>query len=65
MKIDIDWDRCEGHGICAEQAPQVFSIDDESELHHAYDGAEIPDELTSGARSAIGVCPVAALREHA
>lgn len=65
MKIDIDWDRCEGHGICAEQAPQVFSIDDKGELHHAYDGAEIPDELTSGARSAIGVCPVAALREHA
>ena len=65
MKIYIDWDRCEGHGICAEQAPQVFSIDDEGELHHAYDGAEIPDELTSGARSAIGVCPVAALREHA
>ena len=43
----------------------MFSIDDEGELHHAYDGAEIPDELTSGARSAIGVCPVAALREHA
>ncbi|MGK8486850.1 ferredoxin [Nocardia asiatica] len=27
-KITIDYDRCEGHGLCAEQAPAVFSLDD-------------------------------------
>lgn len=64
MKIDIDWDRCEGHGICAEQAPDVFSLDDEGDLHYAYDGGDVPDGLAAGARSAIGACPVAALREQ-
>ncbi|CCQ13703.1 putative uncharacterized protein [Rhodococcus sp. AW25M09] len=62
MKIDVDWERCEGHGICAEQAPKVFSLDDEGELHHAFDGQEIPDDLAASARSAVGVCPVAALK---
>lgn len=64
MKIDIDWDRCRGHGICAEQAPDVFSLDDEGDLHYAYDGGDVPDDLAAGARSAIGACPVAALREQ-
>jgi ferredoxin len=32
MRIDVDWDRCEAHGICADQAPKVFSLDDEGEL---------------------------------
>lgn len=64
MKIDVDWDRCEGHGICAEQAPDVFDLDDEGELHHAFEGADIPDEFVADARAAVGVCPVAALRER-
>ncbi|KIQ18247.1 ferredoxin [Rhodococcus sp. MEB064] len=64
MIVDVDWDRCEGHGICAEQAPDVFSLDDDGELHHAFDGADLPGELEAGARAAVGVCPVAALRER-
>ncbi|MGB3771168.1 MAG: ferredoxin [Rhodococcus sp. (in: high G+C Gram-positive bacteria)] len=64
MRIDVDWDRCEGHGLCADQAPKVFDLDDDGELHHAFDGKDIPDELESSAKSAVGVCPVAALREH-
>ena len=64
MKISVDWDRCEGHGICAEQAPKVFSLDDEGELVYAYDDTVIPDDLASGVRSAIGACPVAALKEQ-
>ncbi|AJW41124.1 hypothetical protein NY08_3114 [Rhodococcus sp. B7740] len=63
MRIDVDWDRCEGHGICAEQAPEVFGLDDEGELHYAFDGNDIPDDQQAAARSAVGVCPVAALRE--
>ncbi|EME24537.1 MAG: Ferredoxin [Rhodococcus erythropolis] len=64
MKISVDWDRCEGHGICTEQAPKVFSLDDEGELSYAYENTDIPDELAPGARSAIGACPVAALKEQ-
>ncbi|MCQ4121040.1 ferredoxin [Rhodococcus tibetensis] len=64
MRIDVDWDRCEGHGLCAEQAPEVFSLDDDGELEYAYQDSDIPDNVASGVKSAIGACPVAALREH-
>lgn len=63
MKVDIDWDRCEGHGLCAGQAPEVFDLDDDGELHFSYPEGEIPDALVPTTRSAIGACPVAALRE--
>lgn len=29
MLVDIDFDKCEGHGMCALVAPEVFAIDDE------------------------------------
>ena len=61
MRIDVDWDRCEGHGICADQAPEVFALDDEGELHYAFDNGDIPDDLASSVRSAIGACPTAGL----
>lgn len=63
MKIDVDWDRCEGHGLCEAAAPDVFSLDDDGELHYAYDGQEVPEGKAADARSAIGACPVAAMRE--
>ncbi|WP_433207783.1 ferredoxin [Nocardia sp. CA-107356] len=63
MKIIVDYHRCEGHGLCTEQAPTVFSLDDEAELTYRFDGAEVPDEQVAVARAAINSCPVAALRE--
>ncbi|GGG19580.1 ferredoxin [Rhodococcoides trifolii] len=63
MKVAVDWERCEGHGLCAEQAPDVFSLDDEGELIYPLENAEIPDDQVASARSAVGSCPVAALRE--
>ncbi len=64
MRIDVDWDRCEGHGLCEEAAPDVFSLDEDGELHYAYDNQDVPEGDASAARSAIGACPVAALREQ-
>jgi ferredoxin len=63
MKIDVDRVRCEGHGLCAEQAPSLFVMDDEGELVYAGEGADVPDELVSSARAAVAYCPVAALKE--
>lgn len=62
MKISVDYARCEGHGLCAEQAPDVFSLDDDAELTHHFEGAEVPDEHRAAARAAVDACPVAALR---
>ena len=62
MKISVDEERCKGHGLCAEQAPAVFSLDDNAELTCRFEGAEVPDEHAAAARAAVGSCPVAALR---
>ena len=63
MKISVDYDRCEGHGLCAEQAPAIFELDDDAELVHHFEGADIPPEHLAAARAAVTSCPVAALRE--
>ena len=64
LRIDVDYDRCEGHGLCAEQAPDLFSLDDDAELTYHSDGADLPGEAHGRARAAIAACPVAALRER-
>ena len=63
MKVAVNYDRCEGHGLCAEQAPAVFSLDEEGELIYRYQGQDTPNGLAPVARAAIASCPVAALRE--
>ncbi|TDB91937.1 ferredoxin [Actinomadura sp. KC216] len=62
MRVIADYDRCEGHGLCEEQAPDLFRLDDEGRLHPVYEGRDIPADLAAKATAATGVCPVAALR---
>jgi ferredoxin len=62
VRIDVDHERCEGHGLCEDKAPAVFVVDDEGRVMHQFQGAEIPDEYVELARAAAAVCPVAALR---
>lgn len=62
MQITVDHPRCEGHGMCADQAPELFSLDDDAELTYHYEGTEIPAAQEPAARSAVNACPVAALR---
>jgi ferredoxin len=62
VRIDVDHDRCEGHGLCEDKTPAVFAVDDEGRVTHHFQGAEIPDEHVEEARAAAAVCPVAALR---
>ncbi|UGT67885.1 ferredoxin [Nocardia gipuzkoensis] len=64
MKISVDYTRCEGHGLCAEQAPTLFSLDDDAELTYQYEGTDVPDEHIAAARAAVNSCPIAALREQ-
>lgn len=60
MVIEADRDRCEGHGLCADVAPEVYELDDDAVvvvLHQA-----VPPELERKAEAGARVCPVAALR---
>ncbi|MCK8647111.1 ferredoxin [Mycobacterium colombiense] len=60
MKIDVDRDRCEGHGMCEVIAPKLFSVDDEGHLTVLTDDVAPSDEAQ--VRDAMLACPVAALR---
>ncbi|WP_447644077.1 ferredoxin [Nocardioides zeae] len=61
MRIAADLDRCEGHGLCVDQAPEVFDLDDEGDLVLLVEG-EVPAAQEAAAGRAVDACPVAALR---
>jgi len=63
MRVHVDYDRCEGHGLCTEQAPRLFSLDDDAELTYHAEGSDVPADQQALARAAIASCPVAVLRE--
>jgi ferredoxin len=60
MRIELDRPRCEGHGLCEEAAPKLMHLDDDGEL--VIDVADVDGAELDAARSAVRVCPVAALR---
>jgi ferredoxin len=62
VKVAVDADRCEGHGLCEERAPAVFALDDDGRVTHRFRGADVPAEHEAETRAAVSVCPVAALR---
>jgi ferredoxin len=59
MRIEVDDDRCEGHGRCYALAPELFEPDEIGNSHPVGDG-RVPSELESKARLAVANCP-----EHA
>ncbi len=63
MKVTVDHNRCEGHGICVVQAPGAFELDDDCDLHYHFAGRDVPPDEESEVRSALDACPVAALHE--
>ncbi|PWN03273.1 ferredoxin [Nocardioides silvaticus] len=59
MRIVADRERCEGHGICINQAPSLLGLDDD-DIVLAPEHDLSPDE-EGQARVAVASCPVAAL----
>lgn len=64
-RLEVDWSRCDGHGLCAAAAPSAIQLDPW--------GFPLPTEppvgsdrrrraWTSEARRAASVCPALALR---
>ncbi|GAB92333.1 ferredoxin [Gordonia rhizosphera] len=60
MKVTVDWDLCDGNGVCAIEAPAVFEIDDDDELRVLRE--EIVADDHASVESAVRVCPKRALR---
>ncbi|WP_344824754.1 ferredoxin [Actinocorallia longicatena] len=62
MRIEADYNACEGHGLCEDAAPKIFTVDDDGILTHHFEGQDIPAELQESARDSVAICPVIALR---
>jgi ferredoxin len=62
MQIEVNLSQCEGHGLCAQAAPNVYEIDDEGQVRLLVD--EIGQRLEADAEAGAGVCPVRALIVH-
>jgi ferredoxin len=60
MRLVVDADRCEGHGLCEQIAPEVFALDDTDTSRVLHDVP--PERLMPAAEAAVRICPVAALR---
>lgn len=59
MLVTVDFDRCEGHGLCTLSAPGVFSFDDRGSLQ-VVDGPGA--EHRAGVEESVRSCPALAIQ---
>lgn len=55
MKVQLDRDRCQGHGRCYVLASSVFESDDDG--YGLVVSNEVPSDLRESARKGAGNCP--------
>jgi len=60
VKLQIDSERCQGHGRCYDLAPELFGDDDEGYGTVLGDGTVLPGK-EQDARRAVANCPERAI----
>ncbi len=58
LKITIDRDECIGDGLCANEAPETFEMDDDSKAVVLEGSSDTRDAIIEAGKS----CPVDAIR---
>ncbi|GAB3276276.1 NADH-quinone oxidoreductase subunit NuoF family protein [Actinocorallia lasiicapitis] len=61
-RLEVDWSRCEGHGVCAYVVPEVIRLD-RNGFPVISDGP-LPAWLERDVRKAVAMCPALALRRQ-
>jgi ferredoxin len=56
--LEIDWTRCDGHGLCRALLPEAVTLDEWG--FPIIDQSRLTDERSM--RRAVGACPALALR---
>jgi len=59
MRIRVDFDLCQGHGVCSAEAPSVFEVDGD-QVRVLQDPP--PEALRAEVELAVKYCPTRALR---
>jgi ferredoxin len=60
MKINVDTDRCTGHGVCESLAPEIFEVGDDGIVHLLT--TDLSEHQRPSLESAVAECPTQALR---
>lgn len=60
MRLEIDWTRCDGHGLCARLLPELVALDEHG--FPVMTDHTVGVQLTRHARRAVSACPALALR---
>ena len=60
MRVWVDQDLCQGHALCAEEAPEVFRLR-EFDGHAYVEIEEVPAEHREAAERAASGCPEQAI----
>lgn len=59
MKINVDTDRCTGHGVCESIADDIFEVGDDGIVHLLM--PEVGEDRRADVESAVAECPTQAL----
>jgi ferredoxin len=59
MRVVVDLNQCDLHGLCVETAPEVFEIGDDGVLHVLNETP--PDGLRTKVDAAVRGCPTGAI----
>jgi ferredoxin len=60
MKVEVDFSKCTGLGICESLAPDFFEVNDDGDLVLLKEG--ITDAELQAVEEAVAGCPTEALR---
>ena len=63
FRVSADLDRCQGHGKCMIECPEVFDGDEQGYV--VVRVADIPDSLRAAVKRCVDDCPEGALRADA
>jgi sterol 14-demethylase len=62
LRVRVDRDLCQGHGVCAGEAPEVFQVDPRTGALTLLQ-TEVPAEQRARVESALRHCPTHALSQ--
>ena len=60
MRIVVDRDLCQGHGVCESEAPEVFTVPKNGQVELRDETP--PEELRARVQMAVAYCPTHALK---
>ena len=60
MKVVVDFDVCQSHGLCMQAAPEVFELRDDGFLYILKENPE--DGLRAKVQKAARECPTGAIK---